>query len=73
VVAHTPSQQLSLNKLQKQRDKAAWQPRRIIYNDDHNHVSPFTMPEELIALRLQQLIGTQVDTVAYCTAGGGLF
>ncbi len=70
---HTPSQQLSLNKLQKQRDKAAWQPRRIIYNDDGNHVRPFTTPEELIALRLQQLIGTQVDTIAYCTGGGGLF
>ena len=59
--------------LKQQREKAAWQPRRIMYNDDGNHTKPFTTPEELIALRLRQLIGTQVDTIAYCTGGGGLF
>ncbi len=55
------------------RSAAQWQPRRIMYNDDGNHVTPFTTPDELIDLRLRQLIGTQVDTIAYCTGGGGLF
>jgi len=59
--------------LQKARHTAASKERRIMYNDDGNHVKPFTTPDELIDLRLRQLIGTQVDTIAYCTGGGGLF
>ncbi len=59
--------------LKEARHKAASQERRIMYNDDGNHVKPFTTPDELIDLRLRQLIGTQVDTIAYCTGGGGLF
>ncbi len=55
------------------RKKAASQQRRIMYNDDGNHTQSFTTPEELIALRLKQLIGTQVDTISYCTGGGGMF
>jgi hypothetical protein len=59
--------------MKAQREKAQWQPRRIMYNDDGNHTKSFTTPVELIDLRLRQLIGTQVDTIAYCTGGGGLF
>ncbi len=59
--------------LKEARTKAAWQQRRIMYNDDGCHVSPYTTREEFIALRLKQLEGTQVDTISYCTGGGGLF
>jgi hypothetical protein len=47
--------------------------RRIMYNDDGCHPRPYTTPEELVSLRLRQLVGTQVDTICYCTGGGGLF
>ncbi len=59
--------------MREARKKAAWQQRRIMYNDDGCHVRPYTSPEEFIALRLGQIAGTQVDTISYCTGGGGLF
>ena len=55
------------------RGEAARRRRRIMYNDDGCHPRPYTTPEELLSLRLKQLIGTQVDTICYCTGGGGLF
>ncbi len=63
----------SADALRQARKEAAWKRRRIMYNDDGCHVQPYTSPEELIALRLRQLAGTQVDAISYCTGGGGLF
>lgn len=57
----------------RERKAAAWRKRRIMYNDDGCDVRPFTTPEQFLALRLRQLEGTQVDTICYCTGGGGLF
>ncbi|MCP4641691.1 MAG: family 10 glycosylhydrolase [bacterium] len=61
------------NDLKKAREDAKWRERRIMYNDDGCHPRPYTTPDELIALRLRQLTDTQVDTICYCTGGGGLF
>lgn len=55
------------------RKAAAWRKRRIMYNDDGCDTRPFTNPEEFLALRLRQTANTQVDTICYCTGGGGLF
>jgi Glycosyl hydrolase-like 10 len=73
VVAHAQSESKTTDDLQEARKKAAWRQRRIMYNDDGCHVRPYTTPEELVALRLKQIVGTQVDTISYCTGGGGLF
>ncbi len=55
------------------RKAAAWRKRRIMYNDDGCDTRPFTTPDEFLALRLKQVANTQVDTISYCTGGGGLF
>ena len=55
------------------RREAARRRRRIMYNDDGCHPRPYTTPDEFLGLRLKQLPGTQVDTICYCTGGGGLF
>jgi len=55
------------------RRQATQRPRRIMYNDDGCHTRPYSTPDELISLRLRQVVGTQVDTICYCTGGGGLF
>ena len=59
--------------MRRARKKAAQRQRRIIYNDDGCHTRPFSSPDEFLSLRLKQLLGTQVDTICYCTGGGGLF
>ncbi|MBN1343852.1 MAG: family 10 glycosylhydrolase [Phycisphaerae bacterium] len=59
--------------MKQARKQAVQRRRRIMYNDDGCHERPYKTPDELIALRLKQLIGTQVDTICYCTGGGGLF
>ncbi len=59
--------------MKQARKEAAWRKRRIMYNDDGCDTRPFATPEEFLALRLRQLAGTQVDTICYCTGGGGLF
>ncbi len=63
----------SFDDLKKARKAAAWKQRRIMYNDDGCDTRPFATPEAFLALRLKQLAGTQVDTICYCTGGGGLF
>ena len=62
-----------LGDMKDARKKAAQRPRRILVNDDGCDVRPYTTPEELLALRVRQLANTQVDTICYCTGGGGLF
>ena len=59
--------------MKRARKQAVQRRRRIMYNDDGCHPRPYKTPEELIALRLKQVAGTQVDTICYCTGGGGLF
>jgi len=64
---------LERGEFSKLRKEAAHRPRRILYNDDGCHAHPYTTPEELISLRVRQVANTQVDTIFYCTGGGGLF
>jgi len=59
--------------MKEARRQAVQRRRRIMYNDDGCHSRPYKTPQELIALRLKQVAGTQVDTICYCTGGGGLF
>jgi len=61
------------NPVRQARRQAVQRQRRIMYNDDGCHSRPYKTPAELIALRLRQVAGTQVDTICYCTGGGGLF
>ena len=62
-----------LGDMKQARKQAAHRPRRIIYNDDGNDVKPYATPEELISIRVRQVANTQVDSIYYCTGGGGLF
>jgi len=55
------------------RRQLAWRPRRMLYNDDGLGDVAYTTPDELIAARVGQVTGTQVDSICYCTGGGGLF
>jgi len=62
-----------MDTMREARKQAAQRPRRVMYNDDGCHEKPYSTPAELTALRLDQLTDTQVDTICYCTGGGGLF
>ncbi|HPO12587.1 MAG TPA: family 10 glycosylhydrolase [Candidatus Hydrogenedentes bacterium] len=64
---------ISMDGMKKARKAAAARQRRIMYNDDGCDVRPFKTPEEFLALRLRQVANTQVDTICYCTGGGGLY
>ncbi len=64
---------ISAGEMRKARKEAAGRRRRIMYNDDGCDTRPYATPDEFLALRLRQLTGTQVDTICYCTGGGGLF
>lgn len=72
-LAPSRAEQSDADAMRKARKQAAQRQRRIMYNDDGCHEQPYKTPEELVALRLRQLVGTQVDTICYCTGGGGLF
>lgn len=71
-IADEPAQ-LEGSALRALRKEAANRPRRVLYNDDGCDERPYTTPEELISLRVRQVADTQVDTIFYCTGGGGLF
>ena len=62
-----------LGDMKQARSQAAHRPRRIIYNDDGCHGGPRGTPEGLISSRVKQVVETQVDSIYYCTGGGGLF
>jgi hypothetical protein len=64
---------LEESDLKKLRKQAANRPRRIVYNDDGCHGPSRNTPQELLACRVRQVTDTQVDTICYCTGGGGLF
>jgi hypothetical protein len=55
------------------RKQLAQRQRRIIYNDDGCHGEPRSTPEQLLSTRVRQVTNTQVDSISYCTGGGGLF
>ncbi len=69
--AQAPPEEESAMK--QARKESLQRRRRIMYNDDGCHPRPYTTPEELISLRLKQVLNTQIDTICYCTGGGGLF
>ena len=65
----------NLAELRKQRNKAAHRKRRIIFNNDGNDAvmeSDDARPETILNCRTIPLIGSQVDTVAYCSRCSGL-
>ncbi len=50
--------------MQQARKEAAWQPRRIVYNDDAGAAWEAS-PEAFINARLRQTVNTQVDLVTF--------
>lgn len=72
-MAESELPKLERSELSRLRKEEANRPRRILYNDDGCDDHPYTTPEELISLRVRQVANTQVDTICYCTGGGGLF
>ena len=60
----------NLEELKQQRKKAAKRRRRIIFNNDGCdavYFSKAATPEALLECRTTALVGTQVDTIFYCT------
>ena len=49
--------------LKRARKQALQRPRRIIFNDDGGAIITGDTPDELIAVRLRNILNTQVDTV----------
>ncbi|MBN2292351.1 MAG: family 10 glycosylhydrolase [Pirellulales bacterium] len=64
---------LEKKDLKKLRKQAANRARRIVYNDDGCHAVKGTTAEDWLACRVKQVTNTQVDTISYCTGGGGVF
>lgn len=67
-----------LSALREARRQALDRPRRIIFNNDGNepvYKAEDNSPEKLLALRTSPLVGSQVDSIFYCTwsSGFGLF
>ena len=59
--------------MKQARKEAARRPRRIVYNDDGGYTPLYETPEEFLALRFNQTVNTQIDTVFYCTGVTGVF
>ena len=73
-----PARPASLDQLKQQRKKAAQRKRRIIFNNDGNEPVYYckkATPEALLDCRTTALVGTQVDSIFYCTwsSGFGMF
>ena len=73
MAANADQPKLEKGELKTLRKQLANKPRRIIYNDDGCHGCEGTTIEDWLAVRLRQVVDTQVDTVSYCTGGGGVF
>ena len=73
VMAEGERPKLDKSKLKKLRKQAANRPRRIVYNDDGCHGVSGKTAEDWLACRVKQVTNTQVDTICYCTGGGGVF
>jgi hypothetical protein len=64
----------SLAELRRVRKKAAHRRRRIIFNNDGNepvYLLDEATPEALLACRTTPLLGSQVDSIFYCTWSSG--
>ena len=73
LIANDERPKLQKEELKKLRKEAANRRRRIVYNDDGCHGPARNTAEQLLACRVKQVAGTQVDTICYCTGGGGVF
>jgi len=62
-------------ELASQRKKMKWRRRRIIYNNDGNepNVKGVNTPEAFLATRNKHLLGTNVDSVFYCSGATTMF
>ena len=60
-------------RIRQARKQAAERARRIIYNNDGQDMIVGATPKLYLADRMEQLPGTQVDTVFHCTGVTGLF
>jgi len=72
--AEPPSQPAALEQLRKERHKAAHRKRRIIMNNDGNEaVYQCDEPTraEFLKHRTTGIVGTQIDTLFYCTWSSG--
>ena len=68
----------TLAELRAQREQATARRRRVIFNNDGNepvYLCKTTSPEEFLSYRTTPLLGSQVDSIFYCTwsSGFGLF
>lgn len=64
----------SLDELRTLRQRAADRPRRIIFNNDGNepvYLCADNTPGELLRHRTAPLVGSQVDSIFYCTWSSG--
>ena len=65
---------MSLEELKRERKKAAHRKRRIIFNNDGNEPVYYldeATPKALLDCRTTPLLGSQVDTIFYCTWSSG--
>jgi len=69
-----PSRLCGGKTMKELRKKVAWKKRRIIYDNDGNEPVYYckdATPQSLLDCRTTGLVGTQVDTVLYCTWSSG--
>jgi len=76
--AEKPDGASALAQLRLDRKKAAQRTRRVIFNNDGNEPVYYckeATPEALLRCRTSALVGTQVDSIFYCTwsSGFGMF
>ncbi len=67
------SADVSLDEIRQMRQQAAERDRRIIFNNDGCDATAYDIeatPEALLEVRTTPLIGSQVDTIFYCTNRG---
>ena len=70
---HAPAEE-SAKDIKQLRHEAAHKERRIIFDNDGNEVVYYmdeATPEALLKKRTTGVVGTQVDTIVYCTWSSG--
>eukprot|EP00825_Cyclidium_porcatum_P049125 TRINITY_DN8418_c0_g1_i2.p1 TRINITY_DN8418_c0_g1~~TRINITY_DN8418_c0_g1_i2.p1 ORF type:complete len:499 (+),score=6.94 TRINITY_DN8418_c0_g1_i2:403-1899(+) len=70
VAAQDARKPMTLSELRQERQKLAHRQRRIIFNNDGDDVvyeCKKATPEALLACRTTPLLGSQVDSISYCT------
>ncbi|MCX6993398.1 MAG: hypothetical protein NT011_09695 [Kiritimatiellaeota bacterium] len=69
-----PAKEKTLMALRAERRAMAHRPRRLIFNNDGDDVvyeAKTATPEALLACRTTPLLGSQVDSIFYCTWSSG--